>query len=258
MGDNERCVFPSVNESTDLKGWNVRERLGFVFFGIVAGAGSLGLTYMAVAPQGPRNLGLQPTSDVSDLGKVPRGIVNAEFTVVNRAPVSVQLVRIMKTCRCQSIQASGKTVPPGGTAQIKCRWDTRDIRGRVSSYFDLVYSVGEDGNLRTLRLTIQGEVVPEFDFVPATLEFIKGRAACQMVRLKPKAPLSQMRILRVSCSDAAFSAVLGRELDVAVSFHPELWSNDPYIEASLTITTNCGSDRLVEVPLRVLASQTTP
>ena len=238
-------------------GWVVKVRGAllrdkFLILAVIAGLASLVTTYHAVVSENSPDDGLQAVSAVFDAGEVRQGIVSAKFELVNRSKVPQRILHIVKSCRCSEIDASTEEIVPSQSTTIKCRWDTSGLRGNVKTGFVVVYSEGPGKKLAKLSLTLQGEVIPEFDFFPPRIEFTEGEAATRSICLVPRTSESKVVVEKASCAYEAFKVLLRNEREIRVSFSPELWVSDPYLNVKIEVVTNCKTDQRCEIPVRIM------
>ncbi|MDR2438667.1 MAG: hypothetical protein LBE12_04750 [Planctomycetaceae bacterium] len=84
------------------------------------------------------------------------------------------------------MKATDKEIDPGETAKISFKWDTTGVRGVRGSDFTVFYTEEGREGLRSFPLSVRGNIIPLFDFIPEKLEFTVGKSETKTVKLVPR------------------------------------------------------------------------
>ncbi len=103
---------------------------------------------------------LVPSTYALDVGDVKQCDIPGNITLTNHSDTTIELVHIVKTCRCSEVNASAKEVLPGQSVHLEIDWDTRGMRGRGRSDFVVFYRPKGESEAERLDLSIFGNVVP--------------------------------------------------------------------------------------------------
>lgn len=217
----------------------------------LSGAGAVLLNYVAIVRSTPSEFSLRAMEPVLDLGHIKRGSTDAEFRLVNNARVPVRIIGIVKTCRCAVVAASTDQIEPSQAALVRCRWNTSGLRGQSKTGFLVLYRTADQPTTRTLPLQILGTVLPEFEYVPAQIEFPHGEPGPREVRLVPKSLDSDLIVRRAYCTHQAFRVERVGAHTLSVEFVPRSWSDNVHLKPELVIETNCSTEGTVRIPLLV-------
>jgi len=107
--------------------------------------------------------------DKFDFGEVLQGEkVPHVFTFVNSGDEVLQIDRVRSSCGCTAVLLSEKTIPPGGTGEIKANFDSSRFRGDVSK---TIYVYSNDPVQPTKQLSIKGSVLEKVSVTPAQVNF---------------------------------------------------------------------------------------
>ena len=209
------------------------------------------LTYAAMQPALP-HLRLESIPQVHQAGSVPQGSVSAEFQLWNRTEEPIRIAHVVQTCRCTETAIHKKELGPGNSTKLYSTWDTTGLRGASSSGLEVYYSVGDQPGLKSVPLLIEADVIPEFDYSPTRLEFSVGEEETSVVKFSRHASATRdVKVLRAISSHPAFRVVSVANWSVEIAFDPSKWPDDPHLRAKLTVTTDCPTEKVVEVPLCV-------
>ncbi len=108
-----------------------------------------------VVPEGP--VGIFP-APVFNFGTVPAGtIVRHDFVLRNRGTADLLILAVRSTCGCTVGKPSAKRIPPGKSATIRLRFDTK---GRGGKERKTLFVVTNDVLAGVLKCRIEGSVVP--------------------------------------------------------------------------------------------------
>ncbi len=101
------------------------------FMLVVAALGLAGYA-LSLSPRAASH-GLVCSPPVLDLGKVERGELRAEVTLINRGERSVRIVRTLTSCSCQSVELPSAPIAPGDLASGSFTWDARAEQGESTT-----------------------------------------------------------------------------------------------------------------------------
>ena len=182
--------------------------------------------------------GLVAHENPLNLGDVPQDVLKGCFELVNQAKNPVRMIQIVPSCRCTAITVPSEEVVPGETVYIAFEWDTTGVRGVQGSRFTLFYSEEEHNGLRSLELYVKGNILPKFDFVPEKLEFTEGKTETKTIKLVPRDDHANIIIENVSYALAAFKVEKLADREIAVTFQPHEWIDDPARIQYVAVKTN--------------------
>jgi hypothetical protein len=231
-------------------------RFFLLVFALVAGLSSLAMTFYA-AWENHKNSALQPPdglvalNDPLDLGDIPQDTLDGTFELINKSKKPVKIIRIAMSCRCTEMKATDNEIVPEKTAKISFKWDTTGVRGVKGSSFTIFYTEEGQEGMRSLPLSVHGNIMPLFDCIPEKLEFTVGKSETKTVKLAPKKEGQSVVIERCGCSVSAFNAQKISDSKITVAFSSNDWINDSQIFPYLSIYTNNPKERIVAIPISV-------
>jgi hypothetical protein len=178
--------------------------LFLLVFALIAGLSSFAMTFYAARENhkssAPQPLeGLVALNDPLDLGDIPQDILDGTFELVNKSKKPVKIIRIAMSCRCTEMKATDNEIAHGETAKISFKWDTTGVRGVKGSSFTIFYTEEERG-MRSLPLSVRGNIIPLFDFIPEKLEFTIGKSETKTVKLVSRKEDQPVIIENCGCS----------------------------------------------------------
>ena len=104
-----------------------------------------------------------------DFGEVYQGDkVPHVFTFSNEGDVALKIDRVRSSCGCTAVLLSEKTIPPGGSGEIRANFDSARFRGDVSK---TIYVYTNDPVQATWQLQIKGRVLEIVAAEPARVNF---------------------------------------------------------------------------------------
>ncbi|MEX2121710.1 MAG: DUF1573 domain-containing protein [Pirellulales bacterium] len=217
------------------------------------GSGGLSLWSTRLAFQPPSVPGLHAVNAVYAAGPVMQGQARAQFELINSSNAPIRIVHVVKSCQCADVRFSRKELAAGEGVAVECDWNTSGLRGQSNSEFVVFYTLGPDSALKQLRLRMEADVIPFFNYEPRRLEFAETTAEFEGVRLKSSTPDSPVKIVGANCSHPAFRVLTCASHTVEVAFLPEHWTDDVRLTPELTILTDCPTERTVRIPLTVVS-----
>ena len=105
-----------------------------------------------------------PTQDTEgeyfwDFGTVEEGsILEHTFIIKNELRNTLNIKDLQASCLCTVSEVSTKSIPPGGSAEVKVKFDTQDRTGRVTQY---IYVTTDDIYHPFHKLTVTAEIIKE-------------------------------------------------------------------------------------------------
>lgn len=160
-----------------------------------------------------------------DFGEIDHG-AKAEYTYEfeNRGNDTLRIVRIQKTCGCQSAKATREVIPPGERGGI---WVAFNSKGLVGDVTRRVYIHSNDPAEGRVALEMSGTVLVDFLVRPKTLNFRQipvGRSKSmkayiipqKMERLEIGSIEASAEYITVARSDYVEEGKKGAELEVTI------------------------------------------
>jgi hypothetical protein len=132
-------------------------------------------------------------------------------------------------------------IAPGETTKISFKWDTTGVRGVKGSNFTFFYE--NQSRLHSLVVSIRGNVLPQFDLQPESLEFIKDQSETKIIKLIPRSHDSNIIFESFANALAAFKVEKLSDREISVTYIPKEYVGNlddiPYI----ALTTNFEKER---------------
>jgi hypothetical protein len=221
-------------------------RLFLLVFALIAGLSSFAMTFYAArenrnnsAPPPPD--GLIALNDPLDLGDVPQDIIDGTFELANKSKTSVRIVWIDHSCRCTEVEVPGKNITSGETVKISFKWDTTGVRGVRGSNFTFFYE--NQSRLHSLVVSVRGNILPQFDLQPESLEFIKDKSETKRVKLIPHNQDSNIIFEKIANALAAFQVEKLSDREIAITYIPKDYAGNPDDASYIALTTNFEKER---------------
>jgi hypothetical protein len=213
------------------------------------------LAYFAVPERPPAKHELLVASpDVFDFGGVKRGELAGEFTLTNESPSTIQLLHVIRSCSCQSVDVPRKRMEPKESVHAAFQWDVRRLRGESYTQFIVVYKVVGEGEIRYTKCVCRGDVTAPFEIEPNEFSFFFARKELQTARVTfLSTEHRDFAVQEALCVHPAFSATCDRKTnEVVVSFDPSRWHDeDGACEHHVKVRTTKDSLFDCLVPIRV-------
>ncbi|HUU30182.1 MAG TPA: DUF1573 domain-containing protein [archaeon] len=106
---------------------------------------------------------------VHDFGVIYRGeTVEHIFVIRNQGNDTLHINNVRSSCGCTAAMMDKRTIPPGGTAELKTSFDAGRYQGQVKKMVS-IYS--DDMESPTTTLYIQADVRVDLEVVPAQIFF---------------------------------------------------------------------------------------
>lgn len=202
-------------------------------------------------PYSPGQRGLEPIVSVFDFGEVNQSLVCGSLEVGNYSAEPVKIVAVGKSCRCTEVDLPRDKIQPGQKATIQCKWDTSGMRGSAKGDFTLFYSIGSKTDMYQCTVQFHANVIPLFDVVPDTLEFIEDKAETKTVQLIPRDRTNTIFIKSVESNMTALHTEKISDQMVDVTFMPEEWIDDRFVRPKIILRTNCFQEEIFVIPIQV-------
>ena len=191
---------------------------------------------------------------VHDFGSVVQGKkVDHVFKFRNTGDAPLNVVRVRTSCGCTAANVTTKTLPPGGSSELKVTFDSSTFGGAISK---LIYLETNDPQKPVANLTLKGNVAEEVVVTPRQLNFgaVKPTVSKEMVvtvsnqgsktvkLTTVKSPLSQVAI-----KTGKTRLKPGETTTLTVTVTPR--SEDRFLSGYLTITTDHPTREEIMIPL---------
>jgi hypothetical protein len=186
-----------------------------------------------------------------ELGDVEQGNVKGETYIKNHAGAPITIRRVMTNCRCSEVVVSREPIQPNERRLVRVNWDTTGLRGKCQSEFFLLYSIDNESQAKSLPLSIQGNIISHYDIEPSSIDFKTNTPDKQVVKLIAKNENNPIKITKAYTSFPAFIVTEQNDRGVIVSFDVDQWKENLKLPLRLVIETDCVSEPLYEVPLKV-------
>lgn len=104
-------------------------------------------------------------------GQVMQGKkVDHTFTFKNTGDAPLHILKVRSTCGCTAALASAKTIPPGGTGEVKVSFDSTRFHGPV---LKSIYMYSDAPKLGEVHFALRGLVVQPLAVAPPQVIFAK-------------------------------------------------------------------------------------
>ena len=104
-----------------------------------------------------------------DFGEVFQGEkVPHVFKFTNDGDEVLKIDRVRSSCGCTAVLLSEKSIPPGGSGEIKANFDSSRFRGDVSK---TIYVYSNDPMDATKQLYVKGTVIEKVSVTPSQVDF---------------------------------------------------------------------------------------
>lgn len=228
----------------------IRGLLGLV--AAIAFGGALVCLYLARPTPAP---GLWTANPVLDRGALSQGQeVHATFELVNNYQQPLEIMDVIKECRCSEAVLTTKKLDPGDRTELKVVWNTGAMRGRSGVNLSVVYKLPHAA-VRHAGLRVEGDVLPDIVYTPEKVTFAGNKAETQTVRLAP-GRMKEFTIQKVHCNHAAFKAQLRSRDVVEISFDPKVPIYANGLEPQLIV--HCDSKNEPQLSIRLVLSTPLP
>jgi hypothetical protein len=199
---------------------------------------------------------LTPNTFVLEVGDVEQGKVTGKFVLKNNSRKNIELVHIVKTCRCAEIEASAKEILPGKSTDLQVTWDTLGLRGRKRSDFVVFYRHSGEKESEKLDLSIWGNIVPEYDIEPKQITFQDNQYGQQVIKLVPKDISQRITIIGIKSDYPAFRFEKNSEMECLITFEPNNWFADPGRSfVHITLETDSYKEPFYVLPIIVTSTK---
>ena len=196
-------------------------------------------------------IGLIAETPVLDYGMLPQGsIVDASFEVRNEDADAVDIENIDGGCSCLSSQASPSHIEAGGKSIVAVKWAVGAARGNTSKQILVRYKDVTSPDTYSLLLTINADVLPDFNYEPKRLIFLLNRGAKQEIEIQP-GRITGVGVNKAYCTHKAFTATIESKSRVRVDFARADWNQDEASSAYLILETTSINERVTRIPLLV-------
>jgi hypothetical protein len=174
---------------------------------------------------------LIPSTFMLDIGDISQGHATGKIELHNSSEKTVEIIYVVKTCRCAEVHVPSKILQPGDKTTLKILWNTTGLRGKSRSDFTIFHRhTGEEESER-LDLSIYGNVVPEFDIEPKQLVFNDKKRSRQIVRLVPRSTDCRAVITGMESDYSAFHFEKTSDSGVVITFEPSEWFTDKSLKS---------------------------
>lgn len=201
------------------------------------------------------NLPIYADPSVRDLGDVDQfDIVSAEFRIFNPSDEVAHVDDLLAGCGCAEVAMPVRTIKPGESSLVKMAWNIGARRGPSHETIRIVYHFGEFASVSdSISVTVEGNVKSEFDFKPATVEFVGGGPYHAVVRLISNDVIGKVRIVSVLPNQGALSGTIKKN-GTEIHVHLDATSDDAFSETDLKLAVLTTSLRCpwIDIPVRVL------
>lgn len=247
---------PPVNEtagtSQAARGRPLLRLALFVTFlsgGTVAG-------YFAIPQQEPATPppGLHAEPVVARVGEQGQGeLVPVEFRLTNHDAEPVEIYSVVTSCGCLVPSVSRKHLAAGQETTISLQWYTGSARGPVAQSIWVYHSIPgnppEEGGRMQLR--IEGEVVPDIQVQPTSVQFTATQAGSARVVLSP-GRLPSFMVRQVYANSPALSAkYLPESSAVEITYTPK-GELDTGAGLHVAVETSSKTEPTIHVPVKVV------
>lgn len=104
-----------------------------------------------------------------DFGEVYQGeLVPHVYKFTNVGDEVLKIDRVQSSCGCTAVLLSEKSIPPGGSGEVKANFDSSRFRGEVSK---TIYVYTNDPVRATWQLQLKGKVLEIVSAQPAQINF---------------------------------------------------------------------------------------
>ena len=207
----------------------VPHRLGQVTllsFGLLCAAGAVGVVVVSIPHPAHTKRSLVVDESVHDFGELRQlQKVHATFHLRIR---SIRVLRTTTNCGCTVADLRNHILLADESTDLTVTLDVGKNRGDLSKHVLVEYLEGKDNRKYSLVLQLKASVRPEYDVVPARLQFKKSRPGKHTVAMTSN-ELPELRITKTYSTHKAVSAELiepttqDRSWKVQVAFEPEQW-----------------------------------
>lgn len=223
-------------------------------------SGSLILAYLAIPSS--RAVGVPPEIEVlpgtiQDVGAVrQRSVTKARFQLTNRSNALVTITSLSPSCDCTSFDINKRDLRPGETSIISLEYQSGTSRGIVEAMTRIDYRTANNPRERSVSLIVRGQIDPDFEVDPESIEFTASSPLVQHVILRPR-HIARLDVLAANPNKPFLTAdIADRDddgsVDVEITFHPDLFYKGAG-PAWVSITTDCEAQPTLRVPVRVHA-----
>lgn len=213
----------------------------------VAGAAVLWLAFREAPARG--QLYAEPPS--LEFGPRTQGEqIVVTVSLINGGNQLVELTSVMSSCSCGTAAVGERKLMPGESTPLEIRWSLRNARGRSQAAVMVRYRLPDDEE-GELAISLGAEVIPDYEYTPATLAFRRGTNGTQTIHFEPKG-LDKLTLGGVQCTNGAFQAAIDpSSKTVSVTFSHAAWSDVLSSEPKLMVETNSPNQRVCVIPIRV-------
>jgi hypothetical protein len=221
----------------------------FFCFGLLAAAGAL--AFAAVERSSvSKSQSLVAVPDLFDFGTVRPGEHDGEFTLTNNASKGLQIIHVILTCSCETVEVPRKRLEPNESVNARFRWDSRGQYGDRQKRFSVVYRLDGEEGTRFVDCSFRGSVDAPVQFTPKELTFslLDESPQTAVIRFSSREGAA-FAIANAACAHPAFSAECTSSNEVSVSFAKSLWTeHDTEFGHTIVVSTIANGEFVI--PLR--------
>jgi len=180
------------------------------------------------------------------------------FTLLNRSPDSITIVRVISTCGCSIIEGiEGSVVPANTDLPVPITFHTGDTHGERAVALTVFYRHPTSRYLASHTFRVRANVVTDYVLSERLVEFGKVRGSQPLRRVIYVQPqgLQNLRVLRVQTDSPGFAAVVGPPeesgVPIEIILDPKQISRPGVVSSVLTI--NSTSSQMAAVPVYLRA-----
>ena len=228
-----------------------RRRQSLGAFGLVLIAVSL--AYLATLGHVPeKRPRLVAAPELLDFGEVRRQTLDGEFTLTNQSETPIQILHVLLSCACESVEVPRKRLEPGESVKARFTWDARRNQGESRNHFSVAYKVPDEDGVRYAHCIWRGNVAIPVEWEPTEVRFSLSQKEVQTDTIHFwSSEQDSLSITEATCIHPALSAAADPETnEVTVSFDPSRWHpGDEHAAHQVRVRT--GSDPpVVSLPVR--------
>ena len=225
-------------------------------------AGSIASAVMFCIPPGElADLDVSPAT-TRDVGLVRQGAkATGEFRLTNRTSGPVHILQTAKTCGCVQVALSKEEIAPNDFSDVAVTVESGDRRGDFSARVIVVYSGEDQKKARSLMLSLQARIDPDYDVTPEGLAFGGALPTVQRVTLRPR-HIPRLTVTGATCNRRFIEAHVvptasSAETVIQVTFRPADYYADAGAAAVL-VDTDSRRQPTLQIPVEVASNKAQP
>lgn len=208
---------------------------------------SLLLAYAARQVDAPAAL-LVPEATACDHGRIGWTTIRGSMSIANRGAESVSVSRVTKSCDCADVRVPMRPIAPGDRVLVGYDWDTRGKRGKTETTISIVYrSVGSNIE-NVLPVVISGDVLPDYDFSPATVSLSNNARSSVSVDFTGADAAFHLKSAS-SSHPAVETAIASTKRSVRLTLLPDKAPEEDWVPISVKIVTTSSAAPVCTIPV---------